>query len=303
MLRGLGGAASSRPRPRMPAPFILLFLSICAVWAPKPRRGFFLVVPPWALLYAAATALALVQGIVQAPGLAALLVLLALAAWASRARHGVGAVVAWGALLALCTALALHRVPGFLNPVVIDGVRFGDATRPFTQHLNFDKGSVGLVLLALLAPRLRAGDRLGAFACTTVAAGALTTAAVLGLAVLAGVVRPDLKLPPQAAVFLLGNLLLTCVAEQALFRSLVQEPWRGTGAPWRVRSAIVGSAMLFGLAHGAGGAWMVLLGGLAGLGHALVYERTRRIESAILVQFGVNATHFFAFTYPALAPR
>lgn len=289
----------------MPAPFILLILSICAVWAPQPQRGFFVLVPPWAALYAAATALAFVQGIVQGPALAALLLLPALAAWAPRARGTRWAGLAWALLLALCVALVVHQVPGFHNPVAIHGVRFGDGALPFTQHLNFDKGAVGLVLLALLAPRLRRGDDLAGLARTSVVAWMLTTATVLGLAVLGGVLRLDIKLPPQAALFLLVNLFLTCVAEQAVFRTLVQDPLRGAGLASgpRATSAIVLSALLFGLVHAAGGAWMALLAGVAGLGHAMVYEKTRRIEAAILVHFGLNAVHFLAFTYPALAPR
>lgn len=46
---------------------------------------------------------------------------------------------------------------------------------------------------------------------------------------------------------------------------------------------------------------MVLQAGLAGLGRAVAYERTRRIEAPMLAHFGLNATHWLWFTYPALA--
>ena len=307
MLRGLSGAASGRPLPCMPAPFILLILSICAVWAPKPPRGFFAVLPLWTLLYAIAAGLAFVQGIVQPLGIAALLLLFALAAWTARSQGTRWYGLAWVLLLALSAALALHQVPGFQNPVAISGVRFSDDAVPFTQFLNFDKGSVGQVLLAWLAPRLRRGDPLGQHARTTACAWSLTTAIVLALAVVGGVVRPDFKWPPQTALFLVTNLFLTCVAEQAMFRTLVQDPLRGAGLAnaltRRAAVAMALSALLFGLAHAGGGAWMAGLAGLAGLGHAIVYEKTRRIEAAILVHFGLNAMHFLAFTYPALALR
>lgn len=285
----------------MPAPFILLILSICAVWAPQPQRGWLTAVPLWALLHAAATGLAFVQGVVQPPGIAALLLLLALAAWTARSQGTRWYGLAWALLLALSAALVLHRIPGFHNPVAIRGVRFSDDALPFTQYLNFDKASVGLVLLARLAPRLRRGDRFGPLARTSASVGLLTTATVLALAVVGGVVRPDFKLPPQTALFLVTNLFLTCVAEQALFRMLLQDPLRRMRAgPW---VAVLLSAALFGLGHAGGGAWMAGLAGLAGLGHAIVYEKTRRIEAAVLVHFGLNATHFLAFTYPALALR
>jgi hypothetical protein len=61
------------------------------------------------------------------------------------------------------------------------------------------------------------------------------------------------------------------------------------------------AALLFGLAHAAGGWRYVLLATLAGTGYGLAYRRTVRIESAILAHFAVNVTHLLLFTYPALA--
>lgn len=33
----------------------------------------------------------------------------------------------------------------------------------------------------------------------------------------------------------------------------------------------------------------------------MAYQRTGRVEAAILTHFAVNATHFLLFTYPTLA--
>lgn len=283
----------------MPWPFVLLMAAIAAVWLPRPH-GWPAAAPPWALLFVAALAGGWAQGLLAPFALAALALLVLLTRLAARTRGTAWQWAAWGLLVLWCAALVLHRVPGFHNPVVIDAVRFTADAAPFTQYLNFDKGAVGLVLLAWLAPRLQRGDAFGRLAATTVLTWALTSAAVLGLALAGGLVRPAFKLPAQAGLFLAVNLFLTCVAEQALFRLLVQDRVRA----WPMRGAAVLatvlSALLFGLAHAGGGVAMVLLASLAGLGHAMVYERTRRIEAAILVHFGLNATHFLAFTYPAV---
>jgi uncharacterized protein len=61
--------------------------------------------------------------------------------------------------------------------------------------------------------------------------------------------------------------------------------------------------VLFGLAHIAGGIVYVGLATIAGIGYSIVYLRTRRIESAIVTHFAVNAVHFFGFTYPHLAQQ
>lgn len=294
----------------MPVPFVLLVVSICAAWLSPLSVRQRLRVHPWAIIYAAAVIAAFAQGFLQVSAVASLIVLVALALWTTRATRRAAYWLAFALLLLLCLALALHKVPGFNNPVVINAVQFSPDAKPFTQYLNFDKGSVGLILLALLAPKLRRGDRADRLAAETVAGYALTTVVVLGVALASGLVRFEPKLPPQTLLFLATNLFLTCVAEEAFFRALVQDPLRGMragqagpeGASWRARAivAIVVSGLLFGIAHAAGGTSMIVMAALAGIGYAAVYARTNRIEAPILVHFGVNATHLLAFTYPAL---
>jgi hypothetical protein len=40
---------------------------------------------------------------------------------------------------------------------------------------------------------------------------------------------------------------------------------------------------------------------IAGLGYRWAFLRTRRVEAAIAVHFGLNATHFLLFIYPRIA--
>jgi hypothetical protein len=75
----------------------------------------------------------------------------------------------------------------------------------------------------------------------------------------------------------------------------------GSNAKLAAILALVVSAVLFGLAHFAGGLTYVIAGILAGLGYCLAYQLTRRIEAAIAVHFALNATHFLLFTYPSVA--
>lgn len=60
------------------------------------------------------------------------------------------------------------------------------------------------------------------------------------------------------------------------------------------------AAVLFGLAHFAGGVKYVMLATVAGWGYGAVVQRTGCIEAGILTHFLVNLIHFFCFTYPAL---
>lgn len=294
----------------MPVPFALLVLSLCAAWLPPLPLGQRHRLPLWIPIYLIAVLTAFTQGFLQESALVALIALVGLAAVVARTTGTGGYGFAFILLFVLSLALALHKVPGFNNPIAMHAAQFTPDAKPFTQYLNFDKGSVGLVLIALLSSRLRRGDRAGRLASEALVGCALTSAVVFGVAAATGLLRWDPKLPAELWLFLATNLFLTCAAEEAFCRLLIQDPLRGArpgqaagpGAPWRARAwiAIAVSGVLFGLTHAAGGHWMVVAATLAGWGYAAVYSRTNRIEIPILVHFGLNATHFLAFTYPAL---
>src|SRR5262245_59913855 len=133
----------------MPAAYVLLVLSIGTAWLPPLRiRG--LSITLWPAVYAAAVLVAWHEGFLDWRGVAALVALIGLAL-AVRMMQGAPRWIAFALLLVLSAALALHLVPGFRIPVVM-AMRFSPDALPFIQYLNFDKGSVGLVLVALLAP-------------------------------------------------------------------------------------------------------------------------------------------------------
>jgi hypothetical protein len=125
---------------------------------------------------------------------------------------------------------------------------------------------------------------------------------LLGLSLASGYVRFDPKFPRESWLWITVNLCFTCVAEEALFRGFIQAQlarlWGNVvRGGWY---ALLVSAVLFGLAHAAGGPAYVTLATIAGVGYGWAYLRTGRIEASILTHFAVNATHFFGFTYPAL---
>jgi uncharacterized protein len=284
--------------------FGLLGVAIGAVWLSPMTFSRKVSVPPWMMFFTMATASGVASGFIAPAGVLALLVFAGLA-WATGAeRFGRAARIGFGVVTALfALALAMHKVPGFANPQLIANVRFSPDAVPYTQYANFDKASVGLILLAFLCPRAGTAADWRALLQRALPILAMTVAGVMAIALASGLVRPDFKWPAYTLVFLATNLLFTCVAEEAFFRGLVQDrlaaAWRNKRI-WQV--AVIGcSAALFGLAHLGGGAAYALLATLAGLGYACAFAVTRRIEAAILTHFAFNAVHFVAFTYPAMA--
>jgi uncharacterized protein len=207
-------------------------------------------------------------------------------------------------VVTLAFLLGAHLLPGFHNPVLARDLVLSAGAAPYTQYLNFDKALVGLLLTGILGEGLLQSRRDWLEALRRGAPWIIATIAlVLGLAFVLG----QLALAPKWTSFFwtwaVTNFFFTCLAEEAFFRGFLQRELDralagfGGGQPL----AVGASATLFGLAHWAGGWSYVLFAALAGLGYALAFRASGRIEMAILAHFGLNAMHFLLLTYPRLA--
>lgn len=286
-------------------PFLLLIFAIYAVWAAPLAISLTTTLRPWTVLFVLSINFALAAGVLHAVG-ALTLICLWLAAQLTESvlntpRQGrlrLAGCIAVTTVLAF--ALAIHQVPGFSNPVVISGARLSADAASFTQYANYDKGAVGLLLLAFLCKRSATWAELGSVLKKTLPVLLLTLAAVLGLALASGMVHPDFKIPRVTMLFLVVNLFFTVIAEEAFFRGFLQERLAAAlgGMPHAKWIALLCCALLFGAAHLAGGPRLALMAGLAGLGYGYAYAATNRIEAPIAVHFALNAVHFIGFTYP-----
>jgi len=212
----------------------------------------------------------------------------------------IGRYLGHGLFTVLALALAMHWLPGFLNGRAIGPERFTDDAVPFSMYLNLDKPLIGFWLL-LACPwivgrrSLRLGLYAGALALT------LSTLAALGGAIWLGIVSWAPKWPDQAWLWLLNNLLLVTLVEEALFRGYIQGGLsrRLQHLPYGQNLALLCAALLFGLVHlGAGWQWM-LLASIAGVGYGLAY-RFGGLGAAVATHFGLSLLHFGLFTYPML---
>lgn len=276
------------------APWIAIFLAAPLTWLSALRW-------PALCLLVIAYGAALADG--QLGAIAAIsLALLLIAAWAASPRRKMYCQYLGHALfIMVALSLFMHWLPGFHNPRVIGPVRFTPDAAPFTMYLNLDKPLIGFWLLLAL-PWTRSPRDVP----TALKAGAwgmlLTTIACLLVALLVGLVRYEPKLPPMSWLWLLNNLLLVTLTEEALFRGYLQGGLSRLlrGRAYADVSALAISAALFGLAHVAGGWQWIVVGSVAGLGYGLAF-RFGGLRASVLAHFGLNVTHFFLFTYPMLA--
>lgn len=207
--------------------------------------------------------------------------------------------------LAIVTVLlGMHALPGFDNPLLLREAVMAPDAAPYTLYFNFDKTLAGVLLIGLgSVVLLRSGQEWRQALRLAVPIIAINIAVAMALSQVLGYVRFQPNWNELFWTWAVANLLLTCLSEEAFFRGFIQLE---LGDALRHRRygnwvAIAASASLFGLAHFAGGWRYVLLATLAGAGYAIVFDRTRRIEMAMLAHFALNATHFLLFTYPRLA--
>jgi hypothetical protein len=219
----------------------------------------------------------------------------------SRGRRIAAMALAAAGVLVLGVLLGMHALPGFRNFLVLDKVVLSSGAEPYSLYLNFDKTLVGICVLALCYRALltrvvewrRALRRAAPFVIANVIVVAFGAMAL-------GYLTWQPKWTPLFWIWAPVNLLFTCLSEEAFFRAFIQRELASAlhGLRWGSGVAIAISALLFGLAHFGGGMSYVLLATAAGLGYAVVYHRTRSIETSMLAHFALNATHFLLLTYP-----
>lgn len=284
--------------------FALLVVSIMSVWLRPTISKFSWPVQPDMTLLGVAALFGILGGYLTFLGAGELVVVsgIAFAATATPApstKKRILAVIA--ALLALL--LAMHLLPGFHNPKLLDKVNVSAGAVPFTLYANFDKAAAGLILLVFFCRRTTSLQEFFVMLKKAAPLTALTIVGLISAALLLKIVRVDVKLPPFAFAFLITNLFFTCVAEEAFFRGLLQEKLSVGLKHFRYGEyiAIGCSALLFGVVHLAGGAAYAALATLAGLGYACIYSATKRVEAPIVAHFLFNLVHFTGFSYPYLA--
>ncbi|WP_298775441.1 type II CAAX endopeptidase family protein [uncultured Shewanella sp.] len=192
-------------------------------------------------------------------------------------------------------ALFFHFVPGFNNLQVLNKVTASKDSMPFSIYLNIDKPMLIFTLILAYPPLL---GKIKAVTLKPIIFTLIPLFALLPIASLLGALKPELSLPGWWWLFAFNNLILVCVAEEALFRGFFQQVISAK-CGWIIGLLI--ASILFGLAHFAGGALLMIFATLAGIGYGLIFHFTGRLWAAILCHFAFNFAHLAFFTYPMLA--
>lgn len=199
----------------------------------------------------------------------------------------------WLFIILICFSISfkLRLIPGY-HPFFI--------TSKFAVGL--DNPLIGFFPLAFLVPLAKNRQEWKAVF-KGLALGFSGIGLLAGIAALSGAIRWDVTLPSYMLLRLLSNFILTCIPEEGFYRGFVQKTLCDYLKNYRCGTplALILTSALFSFSHIFWSPNLAILGFtfLASLLYGSVYLYSKKIESAILCHFVLNATHMALFSYHA----
>ncbi|APJ03889.1 CPBP family intramembrane glutamic endopeptidase [Silvanigrella aquatica] len=203
------------------------------------------------------------------------------------------------------TVVILKIIPESKSIPIFQGVTFSPLSKPFWMSIEIEKSVCGIILTAFL---IKKSKKLSDWFQTIKEFPLPLITLLLFLltpALLSHFVKINYKIPSDTYLFIINNLLLTCVAEEAFFRGFLQKnlfDFLSKNLKMKKGAdifAIVLTSVAFGLNHVQGGILYAIFAFFSGIWYGYVYQKSFKIESAILIHFGFNLVHFIFFTYPS----
>ncbi|PKM28272.1 MAG: CPBP family intramembrane metalloprotease [Gammaproteobacteria bacterium HGW-Gammaproteobacteria-12] len=189
-------------------------------------------------------------------------------------------------------ALAAHLIPGFSPWQLWQPRLISTDAAPYGLRLSWDKLLLGSALLAwwLGQPRSPVISLKHAWlACIA------TLLLVPLLAMALGLVAWQPKWPQGLLLWLAVNLGVAVLAEELLFRGLLQTALIKRLGIW---PGLLLTAGLFGAAHLPFSTLFAVVATCAGLGYGLVFHYSGRLSLAIALHAAVNLLHILLLSYP-----
>lgn len=211
-------------------------------------------------------------------------------------------ILLWLLMVPLTFWIATWRPQDFSYPLLMHYVST-DGANQFSLYANLSKGLVGFCLLIMLWPTVEQQRHIFPKSWRVVSL-LLSPLLIIGLAIVLFDLKWEPKSIQQILIFSAANILLTCIAEEAFMRFLLQQPMilamsRWTRNPWFQEAVplFLVTAVFVAIHSGVKGS-AIWVYGLAGLLYGLSYTLSKNIFYPIAVHAAVNILHFSVLTYP-----
>ena len=208
-------------------------------------------------------------------------------------------------IVSICFLLAIHIMPGFNNIMIVDNEIVKSGSIPYSLWFNYDKALAGIALIICYVDLSQLGKSLKPIP-HWIGLGLLANLVLLFVpSLFLGLIAVNTEIPGFIGIWLVSNLFITALAEEAFFRGVIQQRLEKLLLSKNISHAgmvaVFVAGIVFGIAHLKGGMFFMVTGCVAGIVYGLIYLKTRRIEAAIFTHYLTNTIHILFFSYPMLA--
>lgn len=186
---------------------------------------------------------------------------------------------------------------------IFTGLRFSSISSPYWLDINIEKTLCGVFMAALLIKRVSSLKEWKKVLQEVWLPLLVLLLVLISMAFLFGYIKFDFKFPKEIFYFIAIKLTLTCFAEEVFFRGFLQNNITSflsktiklkKYAPYIAMFLV---SIIFGYVYMRSGFIFAFFAFIESLGYGYAYQRSGKIETSILVSFGVNIIHFIFFTY------
>jgi len=210
----------------------------------------------------------------------------------------------WLAVIFTGLSIGLYRPSGFNYPLLFSVESLHENGKDFSLYVNIGKGLAGGLSLFILLKYYTEKPRY-IHSPSKQASTALVFAFII-LSLAYYLLNLDFHLKPLELILLFGlsNLLVSCIAEEAFMRLIVQAQIRRfiekkISQNWLLELLpLLATTIVFMATHSLASPDLAVVYSIAGFLYGLIYTLTKNVFAAIALHFMVNLFHFAFLTYP-----
>lgn len=217
-------------------------------------------------------------------------------------------VPAYFVVIVLVCMILLNYFRGFLPWAPMINLQLQNRAIPFTHHIDYAHALIGLCVLGMgAAPLIRRSPE------WAIAIKDSFPIILMGIFALCTIAYNDIAIAMHfhwngyVKFWVLCQLFFVCIAEEAIFRGMIQAPLTRLFDRWMFFKFHLGVWLAFFLTtgfyivrHAYEGYHMMVYSSIAGLFYGYAYLKTRRIEASIFVHLIFSTVDLLAFSYPML---
>ena len=211
-----------------------------------------------------------------------------------------------GIIFFLISIIMTRKIP-FSNEIpIFTNIQLSEISSQFSMGINLEKFICALIMASFLIPLARSWMEWKTIFKEFFFPFIILTLILITPAILTHFVKFNFKISMNTILFSLDSLFVVSFAEEVFFRGFLQNNIQLIMDKLFINKnkivyilPILISSIIFAMFHLYGGYLLAAFAFIASIFYGYAYQKSSKIESAILVHFCFNLVHFVFFTYPS----